>query len=111
MSYINSKGKLKTKRKPFTNGPFAANVSAGWGNPRLLWRSFNNRMINWSTPLPFSEDSSNNLKIVKRCKIRLPNPVVNEAKFRIWSELDGTSFDVVNCAIAAVNVGVIGDIV
>ncbi len=111
VSYIDKKGRLKSKRKAFTNSSVNQNTSSGWGNPRLLWRSFNNRVINWSTPMPFSGDTSSAGKIVKRLRIRLPNPVVNEAKFKVWSELDNTSFDVVNCAIEAVNIGVIGDIV
>lgn len=111
VSFIDKKGKLKRKRKSFTNGSFVRNLFGGWGNPRLLYRSFNNRVINWSTPMPIAGDANSSQKIVKRLRIRLPNPVVNEAKFKIWSELDNTSFDVVNCAIEAVNIGVIGDIV
>jgi hypothetical protein len=111
VSYIDKKGRTKTKVKSFTNGAHGRNLLGGWSNPRTLYRSFNNRVINWSTPIPISSESNNSLKIVKRCRIRLPNPVVNEAKFRIYSELDNTSFDVVNCVIEAVNIGVIGDIV
>ena len=111
VSYYDKKGKLKSKRKPFTNGAHSRNLLAGWGNPRLLWQSFNNRMINWSTPIPTSGTANSTQKIKKRCRIRLPNPVVNEAKFKVWSELDNTSFRVVNCSIEAVNIGVIGDIV
>ena len=110
VTYIDKKGRVKFKIKAFTNGSFTRNLFGGWGNPRLLWQSFNNRMIGWSTPLPTSTDANASQKIVKRLKIRLPNPVVNEAKFEVWSELDNTSFDVVNCAIEAVNIGVIGDI-
>lgn len=111
VSYINAKSRVKTKTKSFTSGSFTRNIFTGWGNSRLLWRSFNNRVINWSTPMPFSGDSNSSQKVTKRLKIRLPNPVVNEAKFKIWSELENTSFDVVNCVIEAVNIGVIGDIV
>lgn len=111
VTYIDKKGRTKRKRKSFTNGSFTRNLLAGWGNPRLLWRSWNNRMINWSTPIPTSGVSNSTQKITKRLRIRLPNPVVNEAKFKVWSEIDNTSFDVVNCALEAVNIGVIGDIV
>jgi hypothetical protein len=111
VTYIDKKGRVKSKRKSFTNGSVNRNIFGGWGNPRLLWSAFNNRMINWSTPIPFSGESNDSAKIVKRLRIRLPNPVVNEAKFKVWSELDNTSFDVVNCLIEAVNIGVIGDIV
>ncbi len=111
ISYVNKKGKTKTKRKSFTNGAHTRNTLAGWGNPRLLWRSFNNRMINWSTPIPSSGDANNSLKIKKRCRIRLPNPVINEVKFRVSSDLENTSFDVVNGVLEGVNIGVIGDIV
>ncbi len=110
VTYIDKKGRVKFKQKSFTNGSFVRNIFGGWGNPRLLYRSFNNRVIGWSTPMPLNNESNSSQKIVKRLKIRLPNPVVNEAKFEIWSELDNTSFDVVNCAIEAVNIGVIGDI-
>lgn len=111
ISYINKKGKVKIKRKTFTNGAHARNMFAGWANPRQLYRSFNNRVINWSTPMPFSGDSNNTQKIRKRCRIRLPNPVINEVKFKVSSDLSNTSFDVVNGVLEGVNIGVIGDIV
>lgn len=111
VTYIDKKGRVKRKQKPFTNGASTRNLFGGWGNPRQLWRSFNNRVINWSTQMPISGETNSSQKIVKRLRIRLPNPVVNEAKFKIWSELDNSSFDVVNCVIEAVNIGVIGDIV
>jgi hypothetical protein len=111
VTYIDKKGRVKTKRKSFTNGASTRNLFTGWGNPRLLWRSFNNRVINWSTQIPISGETNSSQKIVKRLRIRLPNPVVNEAKFKVWSDLDNSSFDVVNCLIEAVNIGVIGDIV
>lgn len=111
VTYIDKKGRVKHKSKTFTNGSFTRNLFTGWGNPRQLYRSFNNRVINWSTPMPFVGDSNSTQKIEKRCRIRLPNPVVNEAKFKISSNLDNTSFDVVNAVIEAVNIGVIGDIV
>ena len=111
ISYINKKGKLKTKTKTFTNGAVIRNQLTGWGNPRLLYRSFNNRLINWSTPIPADDSALSSLKTVRRCRIKLPNPVVNEVKFRVSSNLDGTSFDVVKGNIEGVNIGVIGDIV
>jgi len=111
VSYVNKKGKVKTKSKTFTNGSANSNLFGGWGNPGLLYRSFNNRVINWSTPMPISGDANNSSKINKRCRIRLPNPVINEAKFKVSSELPNTSFDVVNGVIEGVNIGVIGDIV
>ena len=111
VSYYDQKGKLKTKQKTFTNGSHSRNLLAGWGNPRLLWSSWNNRMINWSTPIPTSGEQNSTLKIRKRCRIRLPNRVVNEGKFKVYSDLENTSFDVVNALIEGVNIGVIGDIV
>lgn len=111
VTYIDKKGKVKRKQKSFTNGSSARNTLAGWGNPRNLWSSFNNRVINWSTPMPFSGDANSTQKIKKRLRIRLPNRVVNEAKFKIWCDLDNSSFDVVNAVIEAVNIGVIGDII
>lgn len=111
VSYTNKKGKVKTKSKTFTNGNHARNLFGGWSNPRLLWQSWNNRMINWSTPIPLSGESNNTLKTVKRCRIKLPNPVVNEVKFKISSDLSNTSFDLVMANFEGVNIGVIGDIV
>lgn len=111
VSYIDKKGNTKRKQKTFTNGSASRNTFAGWGNPRNLWRSFNNRVINWSTPMPIGGETNSTQKAVKRLRIRLPNAVVNEAKFKIWSDLENTSFDVVSCVIEAVNIGVIGDIV
>lgn len=111
VSYTDKKGKTKTKTKTFTNGSGDRNLLSGWGNPRLLWQSWNNRMINWSTPIPVLGSGSNEPKTKKRCRVRLPNPVVNEVKVRISSNLDRTSFDVVNANFEGVLIGVIGDIV
>lgn len=111
VSYYDQKGKLKTKQKTFTNGSHTRNIMAGWGNPRLLWSSWNNRVINWSTPMPTSGETNSTFKINKRCRIRLPNRVVNEGKFKVYSDLDNTSFDVVSAVFEGVNIGVIGDIV
>jgi hypothetical protein len=61
--------------------------------------------------MPISSESNNSLKSVKRLRIRLPNPVVNEVKFRITSNLENTSFDLVGAAYEGVNIGVVGDIV
>jgi hypothetical protein len=109
--YKNNRGRTKSKVKYFTNGAHSRNIAGGWGNPRLLWRSFNNRMINWSTPIPTSGEQNNTLKILKRCPIKLPNPVVNEVKFKISTDLENTSFDLVMANFEGVNIGVIGDIV
>lgn len=111
VSYVNKKGKIKTKTKTFTNGNHGRNLFGGWGNPRLLYQSWNNRMINWSTPLPLSGEQNNTLKAVKRCRIKLPNPVVNEVKFKVSSDLSNTSFDLIMANFEGVNIGVIGDIV
>lgn len=111
VSYYDQKGKLKTKQKTFTNGSHTRNIMAGWGNPRLLYGSWNNRVINWSTPMPSSGEANSTFKINKRCRIRLPNRVVNEGKFKVYSDLENTSFDVVSAVFEGVNIGVIGDIV
>lgn len=111
ISYVTKKGKIKTKTKTFTNGGHSRNRLAGWSNPRLLWRSWNNRMVNWSTPIPSSGEQNNTQKVVRRCRIRLPNPVINEYKVRVSSDLSNTSFDVVGAALEGVNIGPIGDIV
>lgn len=110
-SYMTKKGRIKTKTKTFTNGSHTRNLLGGWANPRLLYRSFNNRLINWSTPMPTSGAQNNTSKIVKRCRVRLPNPVHSEYKVKVSSNLSNTSFDVVNAAIEGVNIGPIGDIV
>jgi hypothetical protein len=111
VTYYDKKGRPKTKSKTFTNGSHGRNLLAGWSNPRLLWQSFNNRMVNWSTPIPTSSEQNNSLKIVKRCRIKLPNPVINEAKIKVSSDLSNTSFDLVMGNFEGVNIGVIGDIV
>lgn len=111
ITYLNKKGKPKTKTKRFTNGSNRRNTLAGWGNPRLVWQAFNSRMINWSTPLPISGDAEASQKKSKRCRIRLPNPVINEYKVSVSSNLENTSFDVVGSNLEGVNIGVIGDIV
>ena len=111
VTYIKKKGRVKTKTKTFTNGSQSRNVLGGWSNPRLLYQAFNNRIINWSTPTPISSESNNSLKAVKRLPVRLPNPVVNEVKFKISSNLENTSFDLVGVTYEGVNVGIVGDIV
>jgi len=111
VSYIDKKGRVKYKEKVFTNGSDSRNTFGGWGNPRQLWHSFNNRIINWSTPMPLSGESTTTQKAVKRLKIRVPNPVTNEFKVKVSSDLSNTSFDLVNAVPEGVNIGVIGDIV
>lgn len=109
--YTDKKGRVRTKTKTFTNGSNTRNIFAGWGNPRLSWRSGNNRAWNWSRQIPIGGDSNASQKINKRCRVRLPNPVSNEVKFRASSNLENTSFDVVVGNYEGVNIGVIGDIV
>lgn len=111
VTYINQKGKPKTKSKTFTNGTQGRNALSGWSNPRNLWRSWNTRVINWSTPIPMSGDTNNALKETKRLRVKLPNPIVNEVKFRIYSNLENTSFDLVKFSLEKSDVGIIGDIV
>ena len=111
ITYFNKKGKPKTKTKTFTNGSNRRNTQAGWGNPRLLWGTGNNRVLGWSKQLPLSGDSAASQKTSKRCRIRLPNPVINEYKVSVSSNLENTSFDFVGSNLEGINIGVIGDIV
>lgn len=111
ISYVNKKGRVKTKTKTFTNGSNQRNTLAGWSNPRLLWKSGTNRVIRWSNQIPIGGSGSSGLKITKRCRIRLPNPVINEYKVRVASNLQNTSFNVVGSNLEGINIGVIGDIV
>lgn len=111
ITYFNKKGKPKTKTKRFTNGSNRRNTFAGWGNPRLKWNLAKTRFTNWSTPMPIAGSSDSSQKKTKRCRIRLPNPVINEYKVSVSSNLENTSFDVVGSNLEGVNIGVIGDIV
>ena len=111
ITYLNKKGKPKTKTKRFTNGSNRRNTFAGWGNPRLQWNLAKSRFTSWSTPMPIAGDSEASQKKTKRCRIRLPNPVINEYKVSVSSNLENTSFDVVGSNLEGVNIGVIGDIV
>lgn len=111
ITYLNKKGKPKTKTKRFTNGSNERNTQSGWGNPRLLWKTGTNRVIGWSKQLPIAGASSASQKTTKRCRIRLPNPVINEYKVSVSSNLQNTSFDVVGSNLEGINIGVIGDIV
>lgn len=111
VSYINKKGRVKTKSKSFTNGEPGRNTMAGWSSPRNLYRSWNNRVINWSSQIPISGEQNGTLKTTRRCRVKLPNPVVNEVKIKVSSDLRNTSFDLVNGNFEGVNVGVVGDIV
>lgn len=111
ISYVNKKGRVKTKTKTFTNGSNQRNQLAGWSNPRLLWKSGTNRMIGWSKQIPIGGAGNTSQKATKRCRIRLPNPVINEYKVRVASNLQNTSFNVVGSNLEGINIGVIGDIV
>lgn len=111
VTYYDKKGKPHTKSKDFTNGTPGRNTSAGWGNPRLMWKGTRTHMIGWSKRLGTSNQSNTALKINKRCRIKLPNPVINEAKVVVSSALSNSSFDVVGGNFEGVNIGVIGDIV
>lgn len=111
ITYLNKKGKPKTKTKRFTNGSNQRNTQSGWGNPRLLWKTGTNRVIGWSKQLPIAGASAASQKATKRCRIRLPNPVINEYKVSVSSNLENTSFDVVGSNLEGINIGVIGDIV
>lgn len=111
ITYFNKKGKPKSKTKRFTNGSNRRNTLTGWGNPRLQWVLAKTRFTNWSTPMPIGGDSDASQKKNKRCRIRLPNPVINEYKVSVASNLENTSFDVVGSNLEGVNIGVIGDIV
>lgn len=111
VSFVNKKGRTKSKTKRFTNVSNELNLSSGWGNPRLLWQSFNNRVLGWSKQLPIGGQVNNVQKVTRRCRIKLPNPVLNEAKISISSSLENTSFDLVGGNFEGVDIGVIGDIV
>ena len=111
VSYYNQKGKLKSKTKTFTNGSPSRNFMAGWSNPRNLWRSWSSRVINWSTQIPSASESNASNKVRRRFRVRVPNPVINEYKISVSSNLSNTSFDLVAVAPEGVNVGVVGDIV
>lgn len=111
VSYYNQKGKLKSKTKTFTNGSAGRNLMSGWSNVRFLYRSWGNRMMNWSTPIPTSSEENASQKVKKRYRIRIPNPVINEYKISISTNLENTSLDVIGFAPEGVNIGVVGDIV
>jgi hypothetical protein len=109
ITYLNKKGNPKTKTKRFTNGSNTRNLFAGWGNPRLTWKSSKNtRMTGWSFRhnMPIGGDSAASQKSNKRCRIRLPNPVINEYKVNVVSNLENTSFDVVGSNLEGINIGV-----
>lgn len=108
--YKNAKGRSKYKTKTFVNGEYQRLSKSGWGNPRLVYNSYNNQVIGWSTPMPYSQDSSSG-KIVKRLVVRLPNPLTNEVQFTVSSSANNSSFDLVGANIEGVSVGVLGDIV
>jgi len=61
--------------------------------------------------MPTSSEGNDSLKITKRLRVNMPGPIVNEVKARVYSDLEGTSFDWVNFNIEKVDVGIIGDIV
>lgn len=111
ITYINKKGDPKTKTKTFTNGSNTRNTQAGWGSPRLLYKSANNRALGWSKQMAISGESAGSQKKIKRCRIRLPNPVINEYKVSVSSNLQNTSFDFVGSNLEGINIGIIGDIV
>lgn len=111
VSYYNQKGKLKSKTKTFSNGSPSRNLLGGWSNPRNLWRSWNTRIVNWSTQIPSASESNASTKVKRRFRVRVPNPVINEYKISITTNLSNTSFDLVGVAPEGVNIGIVGDIV
>lgn len=110
VTYINQRGKTKSKSKVFTNGSVTRNRVAGWSSPSLLYRSAYSIYQRWSDQLPINQDGYT-LKANKRLKMKLPNPVVNEMKVSITSDYQDTSYRLVNETFEGINVGVIGDIV
>lgn len=111
VSWVDQNGDPGMETETFTNGTSTRNSLAGWSNPRLMWRSGNNRGLGWSKQIPTNSEGNNSLKITKRLRVLLPNPIVNEVKYRIYSDYDNTTFDLVNFNIEKVDVGIIGDIV
>lgn len=111
ITYINKKGRVKTKTKTFTNGTNQRITQAGYGNPRLLYKTGTNRVIRYSKQIPIGGTGNSSQKISKRCRIKLPNPTINEYKVRVASNLENTSFNVVGSNLEGINIGVIGDIV
>jgi len=110
VTYINQRGRTKTKSKVFTNGSYRRNTLAGWSNPSLLYRSAYSVYQGWSAQMPIAREGFT-LKTNKRLKMRLPNPVVNEMKITITSDYEDTAYRLVNGTFEGINVGVIGDIV
>lgn len=111
VSYYNQKGKLKSKTKTYTYGSPSRNLLGGWSNPRNLWRSWNTRVINWSTEIPSASSANASTKVKRRFRVRTPNPVINEYKVSITSNLANTSFDLVAVAPEGVMIGVVADVV
>ena len=111
ITYVNKKGRVKTKTKTFTNGSNQRNTMAGWSNPRLLFKTGTNRIIGYSKQIPIAGSGTASQKSTKRCRIKLPNPTINEYKVRVASNLQNTSFNVVGSNLEGINIGVIGDIV
>lgn len=110
VTYVNQRGKTKTKVKEFTNGTHRRNMIAGWSNPYLLYGTGKSPYQSWSGQLPINREGFVQ-KTNRRIKMRLPNPVVNEMKIRIDSDFEDTSYRLVNATFEGISVGIIGDIV
>lgn len=112
VTYLNQDGESDFVTETITSGSgnIVHNTQSGWGNPRLVYRSWNNRVIGWSTPVASTGALSDSAKITKRHPISLPNPVINEAKISIVKSAPNTTFDFVMANFEGVNIGVLGDI-
>lgn len=110
VQYVTQKGKTKTKSKTIVGNQYRKNSHAGWGSPSLLYSVGQSTYQRWGDMLP-AGDVGGVTKEIRRIRLKLPNPLVNEVKFFVTTSLDNSSFILNSVTYEGVQIGVVGDIV
>lgn len=110
VQYVTQKGKTKTKSKTIVGSQYRKNSFAGWGSPSLLYDVGKSAYQRWGDMLP-AGDVGGVTKTIQRIRLKLPNPLVNEVKFFVNTNLDNSSFILNSVSYQGVMIGVVGDIV
>lgn len=110
VNYVTQKGKVKTKTKTVVGNQYRRNSFAGWGSQHLLYGVGKSKYQRWGDMLPVG-DVGGVTKSIRRVRLKLPNPLVNEVKFFVNTDLDNSSFILNSVSYEGVNIGVVGDIV
>jgi hypothetical protein len=110
VTYVTQKGKMKTKTKTIVGNQYRKDSFAGWGSPHVLYGVGKSTYQRWGDMVPVG-NTGGVTKELKRIRLKLPNPLVNEVKFFVNTDLDNSAFILNSVSYEGVNIGVVGDIV